>query len=69
MIIVITNISGHMMANIQYSACKTEIITITKFLNNILFTSACPTLDLSVADFSLLNVLHSEPTSITLKQK
>lgn len=32
-------------------------------------TSAAPTLDLSVADRSLLNVRHSDPTSMTLKQE
>ena len=33
------------------------------------FTSAAPTRDLSTDDLSLLNVLHSDPTSITLHRE
>lgn len=32
-------------------------------------TSAAPTRDRSTEDFSLLNVLHSDPTSITLGKR
>ena len=32
-------------------------------------TSAAPTRDRSTEDFSLLNVLHSDPTSITLGER
>lgn len=35
-------------------------------MHTVMVTSAAPTRDLSADDLSLLNVLHSDPTSITL---
>ena len=43
-----------------------QISTDVFLMTWIYSTSAAPTRDRSTEDFSLLNVLHSDPTSITL---
>lgn len=49
-----------------------EVLDVDKILKSAymytgMVTSAAPTRDLSADDLSLLNVLHSDPTSITLQ--
>lgn len=46
----------------RYSFCTSNITT-------IFLTSAPPTREESLVSLSLLNVLHSEPTSMTLKKQ
>ena len=60
-----------MYQTIRYSPTRDSTVDGMGGMNyavrNVPVTSVAPTRDLSTVDFSLLKVLHSEPTSTTLQ--